>query len=93
MGNATAATTASCSQLIAERRQFGHLITQSRKTIPQSWQYQIIFDIGLIPGSICVLDQAKKLLRLDSLTTLQIDGCMIDQPEMRSASVFPCQSF
>jgi hypothetical protein len=37
------ATTPTCNTLNAERLQFGHLIFQSFKTVPQVWQYQIIF--------------------------------------------------
>ena len=31
-----------CSQLIADWRQLGHLIFHSRNIVPQLWQYQII---------------------------------------------------
>ena len=87
MGSATATSTAKCSQLNADRWQFGHLIIQSRKTVPQSWQYQTIFDIVLNPRLGSVLDQLGKLSVLDTVTTFQIDGRVVHQPKMRRASV------
>lgn len=87
MGTATPTSTTMCSQLTAVRWQFGHLITQSRRTVPQSWQYQIIFGIVLTPGRGSVCNQLSKLSVLETVTTFQIYGGGAYQPKMRGASV------
>lgn len=76
-GTPTTAIKMACNQLIAARWQLGHLTFQSRNTIPQLWQYQIILAIAT-----SLSDQYGKLLVRKAVASLQIDSRLVHQPKI-----------